>query len=133
MGSVLGLTMHPVSAIDHATVISEGLKNEVDKGRLIGPLNQGDFPYAQAVEKKHSAKWRLILDLSHPASSSVNDGIAKPPCSLKYSRVSDVVEQNLRMGRGCYLAKIDIDSTFRNIPVHPHDRHLLGMIWNDDL
>ena len=122
-------TNHP-SAIDHPTVISEGLQAEVDKGRLIGPLNPDDFPYAQvsslgAVEKKHSTKWRLILDLSHPAGCSVNDGIAKPPCSLKYSRVSDVIEQILRMGKGCYLAKIDIDSAFRNIPVHPHDRHLL--------
>ena len=49
---------------------------------------------------------------------------------LKYSRVSDVVEQILRR---CYLAKIDIDSTFCIISVHPHDRHLLGMIWNDAL
>ena len=37
------------------------------------------------------------------------------------------------MGKGCYLAKIDIDSVFRNIPVHPNDRHLLGMIWNGAL
>ena len=37
------------------------------------------------------------------------------------------------MGKGCYLAKIDIDSAFLNIPVHPHDRHLLGMIWNEAL
>ena len=125
---------HPF-AIDHPMVISEGLQAEVDKGRLIGPFNPGDFPYAQisslgAVEKKHSTKWRLILDLSHPAEFSVNDGIAKPLCSLKYSRVSDVVDQILRMGRGCSLAKIDINSAFCNVPVHPHDRHLLGMIWN---
>ncbi len=110
----------------------------MDKGRLIGPLNPGDFPYAQisslgAVEKKHSTKWRLILDLSHPAGFSVNDGIAKPQCSLTYSRVRDAVDQILRMGKGCYLAKIDIDSAFRNIPVHPHDRHLLGMIWSNAL
>ena len=108
------------SANDHCTVISEGLQAEVDEGRLIGPLNPGDFPYAQisslgAVEKKHSTKWRLILDLSHPISYSVNDGIAKPLCTLKYSRVSDVVEQILRMGKGCYLAKIDIDSAFSAI------------------
>ena len=85
------------------------------------------------MEKKHSTKWRLILDLSHPAGFSINDGIAKPLCSLKYSHVSDVVDQILRMGNGCYLAKLDIDSAFRNIPVHPHDRHLLGMIWNEAL
>ena len=98
-------TNHP-SVINHPTVISEGLQAEVDKGRLIGPLNPGDFPCAQisslgAVEKKHSTKWRLILDLSYPAGCSVNDGIANSPCSLKYSCVSDAIEQILRMGKGC--------------------------------
>lgn len=31
------------------------------------------------------------------------------------------------------LGKIDIDSAFHNVPVYPHDRHLLGMIWNGAL
>ena len=48
-------------------------------------------------------------------------------------KVSDVVRHVLHLGRGCLLAKIDIDSAFRNIPVHPHDRHLLGMIWDNQL
>ena len=105
---------------------------------MIGPLNPGDFPYAQisslvVVEKKHSTKWRLILDLSNPAGFSVNDGIAKCLCSLKYRLVNDVVAQILQMGKGCYLAEIGIDSAFCNISIHPHDHHLLGMIWNEAL
>ena len=128
---------HP-SANEHPSVISEGLANEVQKGRLIGPLNPNDYPYAQisslgAIPKKHSDKWRLILDLSHPAGSSVNDGISKSFCSLSYMKVQDVVRQILKLGRGCFLAKIDVDSAFRNVPVHPHDRPLLGMIWNQQL
>ena len=39
----------------------------------------------------------------------------------------------LELGRGCSLAKIDVDAAFRYIPVHPHDRHLLGMIWDKAL
>ena len=48
------------------------------------------------------------------------------------------------IGRGCSglrpegwpgstLAKLDIKSAYRNIPVHPGDRHLLGMRWQDRL
>lgn len=37
------------------------------------------------------------------------------------------------LGKGFLLAKIDIESAFRNIPVHPDDRHLLGMMWEGDL
>ena len=56
-------------------------------------------------------------------------GIDKPTCSLTYMKVSDVVHKILSLGRGCQLAKINIESAFRNVPMHPHDRHLLGLRW----
>ena len=31
------------------------------------------------------------------------------------------------------MAKIDVESAYRNIPVHPDDRHLLAMSWNGRL
>ena len=85
------------------------------------------------LKKKHSDKWRLILDLSHPAGSSGNDGISKLLCSLSYMKVQAMVRQILELSCGCFLAKTDIDSAFRNVSVHPHDRPLLGMIWNQQL
>ena len=48
-------------------------------------------------------------------------------------KVDDVVQQVLLKGRGSMLAKIDIKSAFRNVPVHPADRHLLGMMWKGQL
>ena len=48
-------------------------------------------------------------------------------------KVDQVVQRVLSLGKGALLAKIDIESAFRNIPVHPDDRHLLGMRWNDEL
>ncbi len=128
---------HP-SAREHPTVISKSLETEVAKGRLIGPLDITLFPYVQvsslgAVPKKHTDKWRLILDLSHPKGQSVNDGIDHTSCSLTYIKVDDIVQQILSKGKGCLLAKIDIESAFRNVPVHPDDRHLLGMTWENSL
>ena len=43
-------------------------------------------------------------------------------------RVDDVVCKVLSLGRGCLLAVMDIESAFRNIPVHPHDWHI-GLRW----
>ena len=128
---------HP-SAQEHPAVISKALESEVEKGRLIGPLHMADFPYVQvsslgAVPKKHTDKFRLILDLSHPKGQSVNDGIARADCSLSYIKVDDIVQKVLELGPGSLLAKIDIESAFRNVPVHPHDRHLLGMVWGNKL
>ena len=129
---------HP-SALECPSVISESLSKEVAAGRLFGPLNPSHYPQVQVsslgtVPKKHvQNKWRLILDLSHPKGHSVNDGINKPLCSLTYTRVDNVVQKVITRGKGTLLAKIDIESAFRNVPVHPHDRHLLGMIWENRL
>ena len=32
-------------------------------------------------------------------------------------------------GRGVLMAKFDVEAAYRNIPVHPDDRYLLGMKW----
>ena len=129
-------TNHP-SANEHPDVISNALHQEAAKGRLVGPLTPHLYPYVHisslgAVPKKHTTnKWRLILDLSHPAGTSVNDGIDRKLCSLSYMKVNDVVQHVLNLGNGCLIAKLDIESAFQNIPVHPHDRHLLGMLWKN--
>ena len=61
-----------------------------------------------------------------PRRGSVNDGIAPELCSLRYPSVDDAIRVILSLGR---LAKFDIQSAYRIIPVHPSDRQLLGMIW----
>ncbi len=128
---------HP-SANEHPDIISKSLATEVEKGRLVGPLDIQKFPHVQisslgSVPKKHSDKWRLILDLSHPKGQSINDGIDRSACTLTYIKVDNVVQKILSLGRGSMLAKIDIESAFRNMPVHPDDRHLLGMVWDNKL
>ena len=82
------------------------------------------------IPKKHKpGKWRLILDLSSPAGLSVNDGIDKDLCSLSYISIDEVVKCIISQRQGAMLAKIDVKQAYRNIPVHPEDRPLLGMAW----
>ena len=86
------------------------------------------------IPKKHKpGKWRLIIDLSAPQGSSVNDGIAKELCSLAYTSVDEVVACVLKLGKGSLLAKMDLKQAYRNVPVHPQDRLLLGMEWQGDV
>lgn len=82
------------------------------------------------IPKPHKpGKWRLILDLSHPSGAAVNDGISKELSSLSYVSVDDIVDTILSLGQGALLAKFDIRSAYRVVPVHPDDRMLLGMSW----
>ena len=48
---------------------------------------------------------------------------------MTYIAIDDAITNILTLGSGTLLAKIDIKSAFRLMPVHPADRHLLAMEW----
>ena len=50
--------------------------------------------------------------------------------SLHYISVQSVARHVYQVGKGALMAKMDIKSVFREVPVHPDDRMLLGMIWD---
>ena len=75
----------------------------------------------------------MIIDLSYPKLHSVNDGIPKHLCSLTYVTVDDTITTNLESGLNILLAKADIKHAFCLLPVHPVDRHLLAMEWNQSI
>ena len=47
--------------------------------------------------------------------------------------VEEAAREVATVGRGALLAKVDVKSAYRNIPIHPHDRWLLGMQWDGAL
>ena len=124
------------SANEHPDLVTKNLLSEVKLGRTAGPFLSPPFPNFQiypigVVPKKHSSDWRTIFHLSHPEASgnSVNDYISKENYSLQYVKLDDAINLIIQLGRGSYMAKTDICSAFRNIPVHPNDWELLGMHW----
>ena len=126
------------SAMLHPEVIQKYLQDEVEAKRVMEvPLSMcGEIHISRfgAIPKKRQpGRWRLIVDLSAPLGRSVNDFINPLLCSLSYASVEDAAAFVLRAGRGALLAKLDIKSAYRNIPVHPGDQHLLGMRWQDRL
>ena len=63
----------------------------------------------------------------------MNDGISTSDSSMVYASIEDTACFITTLGRGSLLAKTDIDNAFRLLPVHPSDRHLLGMCWEGQL
>ena len=125
------------SALENPYPVDEYLAEELQAGRIVGPLNPNQLDGAQVSrfgvipKTGQPNKWRLIVDLSSPREHSVNDGIVKNLCSLKYASVEDAVQRIWSMGRGTLLAKIDIEHAYRNVPVHTEDRLLLVMQWRE--
>ena len=86
------------------------------------------------VPKGHNTgKWRLNTDISFPRGQSVNDRIDPLLCSLSYTMVDEVAAKVALLDMGTLLAKIDIESAYRLLPVHPHDRPLQSIQWDSHL
>ena len=126
------------STLEHPEVVRDYLTKECAEGRIFGPFDINRLPQVHVsrfgvIPKGNSRKWRLILDLSSPDGQSVNDGINPEWCSLSYISVEDAVSIIRRLGQNTLLAKVDIKSAYRMVPVHPDDRLLLGMQWENNL
>ena len=123
------------SALSHPEVIEAELLKELRAGRIAGPF--ATTPLANlrcsgigAIPKKNG-KWRMIVHLSAPRGSSVNDGIDKEQYSLHYSSVDEAVALLQQAGWGASMAKVDLKAAFQMIPVGREDWELLGMVWRD--
>jgi hypothetical protein len=127
-----------LSAREHPEVIREYLAKECSEGRVLGPLDLGT-PLAihtsrfGVIPKGSSGKWRLIVDMSAPEGASTNDGIDESLCALSYVSIEDAIRDIMAHGRGALLAKVDVKNAYRNIPIHPDDRWLMGMQWEGSL
>ena len=127
-----------VSAIQNPEVVQEYLEKECKLGRVWGPLS-GELKdihinrFGVIPKANQPGKWRLIVDLSHPEKGSINAGLDPTVCSLEYASVDDAVDIIWQMGRGTVLAKVDLESAYRMVPIHPDDRPLLGMEWGGQI
>ena len=121
------------SPMEQPQVVSEYLQWECAAGRVLGPfmvdeLSMSDMVVSHfgVIPKSSAGNWHLIVDLSYTERvSGVDSGV----CSLQYSRVGVATEKVLKQGPGLFMAKIDIKSAYRTVPVHPQDWWLLGMQW----
>ena len=132
---------HMLSAITLQEVVEDYVQSELENGRILGPVPIPSGPRARVgtgfqfnrmgvVPKGHTpGKWRLITDLSFPEGASVNDGIDPAHCSLRYTAVERIAMAAKSLGPGALLAKLDVKSAYRLIPVHPADRPLLAFEW----
>ena len=86
-------------------------------------------PIGAIPKSNQPGKFRLIVDLSAPRGASVNDGIDADLCSLEYASVAQAASLVKSLGRGALMAKVDLSSAYRRVPVHPDDQYLLGLEW----
>ena len=125
--SLKSTTHNMSSASLQPLVIDDYLHTELAKGRVAGPFSSPLLPYLHISRfwviptKYQPGKWRLILDLSSPDGHTVNDGIRKGPFTVQYIKIDDIIDRIMSLGRDTLLAKFDVESAYRIIPIHLND------------
>ena len=115
-------------------IVDQKISKECNAGRVMGPLLSSPFekfvisPLGLRA-KKQPGEYRVIHNLSHPFGKSVNDGIPTEFSTVQYATVSDAISHILSFGKNCFMAKTDIKSAYRIVPIHPSDQKLLGFKW----
>ena len=112
------------------------INKEIEKGRIAGPFDRVPFDNFRIsplgiVPKKEAGAFRLIHDLSFPENDAINSFIPQKFTSVNYETLDDVVALVKKFGKGCLLAKADIEDAFRIVPIQPADYNLLGFKVNE--
>ena len=104
---------------------------------MAGPFSAPPFPnlyvssFGVIPKRGQPGTWCLIVDLSSPEGARVNDGIDPDKFTLHYIKLDQVIRVVSKLGVGALMAKFDVEAGYRNVPVHPSHRVLLGMKWPD--
>ena len=124
-----------ISAMEHPDAVIKFIEAELAECR-ISQITAGELSATRGIHLsplgaiRRPNRWRLIMDLSAPRGCSVNDGISKDSSTCHYASVDQPASQIYSWGKGTLMAKMDIKQAYRNIPIAPEDRHLLGFRWN---
>ena len=119
------------NASNNTDAIFDDLIGELEKEHIIAvdpSLPKSFIPLG--VVPKDEDKWRVIRHCSYPHDNSLNDFIPDEVAKVVYPRFGEVVELVMSAGKNGYLAKIDLKSAYRQIPVDPTDWELLGYSWH---
>ena len=124
-----------ISARCHLAVIDKELQKELQSGHILGPYKDRPLPNLRCsgvgVVPKKGSKWRVIMHLSAPPGSSINDYISKTEYSMHYSFVDYAIQLLSTWESGAPTAKVDLKSAFRMVLVRHQDWELLGIYWRD--
>lgn len=121
----------------HLSVVCEKSDKELQAGRIAGQFSTPPFMNFRVlplgiVPKKEPNSFRLIHHLSFPIGFSLNDDIDSSWCSVQYSSFDDALFKIRNVGSSALLAKADIQSVFRLLPIHPSAFNSLGFYFQNE-
>lgn len=134
------------SALVNPHIVSQHIANELQLHRYSGPFQVSQLltligPFRTAplgvVPKPNSDKFRVIQDLSFPrndpATLSVNSEINSADFPCEWGTFAQCYFLIAKAPPGTQVAVFDVDSAYRNIPVHPDDQTHFCVAWENNI
>lgn len=112
------------SAMAQPTAVEEQIQTEIAHGRYVPVSTKPTIVSALSAVPKSDATVRLIHDMSRPEGGAVNDMATKDP--FQCESVSDALSC---VEPGWFMAKVDLQSAYRCVPLHPSQFKLTGLQW----
>ncbi|GBE80622.1 hypothetical protein SCP_0303370 [Sparassis crispa] len=125
------------SSAEHIDFIHQYISEQVSLGRMTGPYSQAQVEHIlgsyfvssplAVVPKAGSKKFRLVQNCSYQDEFgvSVNSQINSDDFPTKWGTAAKVAEIIVNAPAGAQAACLDIDSTFRNLPIKPAHKPFL--------
>ena len=117
------------SAFEYVDRVSDSICEWLKAGYAAGPFEFDEIPTEAnisglMVKIKPTGKARLILNLSAPKGSSVNEEIDKTAYPAKMTSTIKFVKILNKCGRNCKFAKVDWSAAYKQIRVNEEDQCL---------
>lgn len=113
------------STADNREAVEKQITTELEEGRYVIVQSPPKIISALGAIPKDDGAVRLIHDCSQPEGSGVND-YAVLDYDIKYQTVQDACEL---LERNWYMAKVDLKSAYRSVPLHPSQYQFTGLQW----
>lgn len=130
------------SALTSPLIVNDHIRKELDLKRYSGPFSVSQLltligPFRTAplgvVPKPNSNKSRIIQDLSYPRNdpnfASVNSEINSDDFPCEWGSFAQCYFLVAKAPLGTEVAVFDVDSAYRNIPIHPDDQRHFCVSW----
>ena len=107
---------------DNDIKVAKQIQWEIDNGNYIATDVKPTIVSALGAIPKPNGKIRLIHDCSRPDNLAVNHYASLDLC--KYDSLQDALDL---MKRGYYMAKVDLESAYRSVRIHPENYQATGI------
>ena len=127
-----GSTLQPAFTHNYLSATSTFRKQA--EAQILEEIFQGHYKLAGiqpdivsaigAIPKKDSDEVRLIHDCSRPVGSSLNSH-----ATIEKQKFQTLDEATQLISPRAYMAKVDLKSAYRSVPIHPSNINATGLAW----